>query len=197
MPLSKRQAQKRKREEQDIVREGSDDDESVGGFESDDEGQTIDATGSAFESAFPPSDEEMDAGLEDSDVKVKQEEADDVSSEEDVKPDIETASSKKTKKSKAEAAETVVQAPSLHDRIKDIIFDDDLLPGWKDQNLHPLLKKSLFALGFSRPSDIQAKAVPIGLQEGRDVVGVAETVRTISARSDYPSAEPFFIIGFW
>jgi ATP-dependent RNA helicase DDX24/MAK5 len=143
-------------------------------LEGDDEQATIDATGPAFQSAFPPSDDEdMEAGMTDSDVEVKQEEDEDDSIEPDVKPETKATS---TKKAKASTADAVVQPPSLQDRIKDIKFDPDLLPGWKDQPLHPLLKKSLFALGFSRPSDIQAKAVPIGLQEGRDVVGVAETV---------------------
>ena len=107
-------------------------------------------------------------------VEVKQEDNEDESVEQDIKPDVKAVSS--SKKAKAAVTETVPQPPSLHDRIKDITFDEDLLPGWKEQKLHPLLKKSLFALGFSRPSDIQSKAVPVGLQAGRDVVGVAETV---------------------
>ncbi|KAH8090622.1 P-loop containing nucleoside triphosphate hydrolase protein [Filobasidium floriforme] len=172
-PLSKRQAQKRKRAEEDIIREGPSESESGDDLEDDDEQVTIDATGPAFQSAFPPSDDEdVEAGMTDSDVEVKQEEDEGDSIEPDVKAELEATS---TKKAKASTADAVVQPPSLQDRIKDIKFDPDLLPGWKDQPLHPLLKKSLFALGFSRPSDIQAKAVPIGLQEGRDVVGVAET----------------------
>jgi hypothetical protein len=175
-PISKRQAQKRKRAyEEDVVRDESEDE--VNG-DSDDEavtalndGETDDPT--EFKSAFPDSDEE-DVVAGSSDIDVKQEEDEDQA---DSMDDLEEETKSTTKKGKAvKADKTIVSPPSLHDRIKDITFDEDLLPGWKDQALHPLLKKSLFALGFSRPSDIQAKAVPVGIQPGKDVVGVAETV---------------------
>ncbi|WWC58365.1 uncharacterized protein I303_100905 [Kwoniella dejecticola CBS 10117] len=53
-------------------------------------------------------------------------------------------------------------------------FDDALLPEWKDVALHTSLKKAFLAAGYVRPTDIQKRAIPAGLN-GRDVVGVAET----------------------
>ncbi|KAK6905469.1 hypothetical protein I203_106298 [Kwoniella mangroviensis CBS 8507] len=54
------------------------------------------------------------------------------------------------------------------------LFDDALLPEWKDITLHTLLKKAFLATGYVKPTDIQKRAIPAGLS-GRDVVGVAET----------------------
>src|SRR3954469_18615718 len=52
---------------------------------------------------------------------------------------------------------------------------DDLMPEWKDLGLAPALKRGLWGLGFTKPTEIQKRAVPFALG-GRDVVGVAETV---------------------
>lgn len=43
-----------------------------------------------------------------------------------------------------------------------------------DFNLHPLLDTNLAAMGFSNPSPIQDKTIPVGL-EGKDIVGIAQT----------------------
>ncbi|KAL1411908.1 ATP-dependent RNA helicase [Vanrija albida] len=53
-------------------------------------------------------------------------------------------------------------------------FDDALLPEWAGVPVHNELKRAMVALDFSRPTEIQKRAVPDGLA-GRDVVGVAET----------------------
>ncbi len=50
------------------------------------------------------------------------------------------------------------------------------MPEWKELAISPAIKNGLFTLGFSKPTDIQAQSIPRALQ-GRDVVGVAETVR--------------------
>lgn len=77
---------------------------------------------------------------------------------------------------------------------------DCLLPEWKDLPLHPLLKKGLHKLGFTKPTEIQKQAIPMAIngtstssddvdagsdvemesapKRSRDVVGVAETVST-------------------
>jgi hypothetical protein len=61
-------------------------------------------------------------------------------------------------------------------------FPPDLLPSWKplSDKVHPVLLKSLYELGFWRPTDIQKKSLEVllGTEEGgkRDLVGVAETV---------------------
>ncbi|EIW66497.1 hypothetical protein TREMEDRAFT_65359 [Tremella mesenterica DSM 1558] len=60
------------------------------------------------------------------------------------------------------------------DHLGDEAFDDTLLPQWSSIPLHPILKRSLSKLGFTKPTDIQARALPVCLA-GRDVVGVAET----------------------
>jgi len=174
--LSNRQAQKRKRaHEEDIVRDDSEDENQDEGVSATANEEMDDAT--EFKSAFPDSEDEDDVAGGLSDIEVKQEDDEDQAVSGD---DLEAVAKPSTKKAKAAKAEKTIQTPpSLHERIKDITFDEELLPGWKDQALHPLLKKSLFALGFSRPSDIQAKAVPVGIQPGKDVVGVAETVSMI------------------
>ncbi|WVF66002.1 hypothetical protein IAT40_000740 [Kwoniella sp. CBS 6097] len=53
-------------------------------------------------------------------------------------------------------------------------FNDALLPEWKDINLHSSLKRAFLASGFVKPTEIQKRALPAGI-DGRDVVGVAET----------------------
>ncbi|WWC66623.1 uncharacterized protein I206_100526 [Kwoniella pini CBS 10737] len=53
-------------------------------------------------------------------------------------------------------------------------FDDALLPEWKDIKLHTSLKKAFLAAGYVKPTDIQKRAIPSGL-DSRDVIGVAET----------------------
>jgi ATP-dependent RNA helicase DDX24/MAK5 len=51
---------------------------------------------------------------------------------------------------------------------------ETLLPHWSKLDLHPLLKRAIFKLGFFKPSPIQSASLPAGLT-GRDIVGVAET----------------------
>lgn len=55
-------------------------------------------------------------------------------------------------------------------------FADSLLPLWTEFPLHPLIKRGLHKLGFTDPTEIQKRAIPVALQSGKDVVGVAETV---------------------
>jgi superfamily II DNA/RNA helicase len=47
---------------------------------------------------------------------------------------------------------------------------------WSKYDIHPQLLKALHAKGFHSPTPIQAEAIPFA-SAGRDVVGVAETVR--------------------
>ncbi|KAI9241715.1 MAG: P-loop containing nucleoside triphosphate hydrolase protein [Podila humilis] len=48
------------------------------------------------------------------------------------------------------------------------------ISAWKDYKLSPLLENAIRKQKFSKPSQIQEQALPLGLA-GRDVVGVAET----------------------
>ena len=50
-----------------------------------------------------------------------------------------------------------------------------MLPEWSRFSLHDQLARALYAQHFTRPTPIQAEALPLALA-GRDVVGVAETV---------------------
>jgi superfamily II DNA/RNA helicase len=52
---------------------------------------------------------------------------------------------------------------------------DSELPEWSEIKLHNALKKALVALEFQKPTDIQTRSLPFAL-DGRDIVGVAETV---------------------
>lgn len=53
-----------------------------------------------------------------------------------------------------------------------------LLPEWDTFELHDQLLRALHRQSFTKPTPIQLKALPPALQ-GRDVVGVAETVRLL------------------
>lgn len=52
-----------------------------------------------------------------------------------------------------------------------------LLPEWNTFELHDQLLRAIHRQSFTRPTPIQSKALPPALR-GRDIVGVAETVRT-------------------
>ena len=52
-----------------------------------------------------------------------------------------------------------------------------LLPEWDVFELHDQLLRALHYQSFTKPTPIQSKALPPALR-GRDVVGVAQTVRT-------------------
>jgi len=54
-----------------------------------------------------------------------------------------------------------------------------LLPEWQSFSLHPQLQRALFGQKFMSPTPIQSQALPAALS-GRDVIGVAETVRVFS-----------------
>ena len=51
-----------------------------------------------------------------------------------------------------------------------------LLPEWHLFSLHSQLYRALHVQGFMTPTPIQSKAIPSALK-GKDVVGVAQTVR--------------------
>ncbi|KAL7415002.1 P-loop containing nucleoside triphosphate hydrolase protein [Mrakia frigida] len=78
----------------------------------------------------------------------------------------------KAKKEKVPVVEDEVVVPAAEP--VDESFDDALLPHWSSLPVHSLLKRSIYNLGFFKPSPIQATTLPFGLA-GRDIVGVAET----------------------
>ncbi|EJU05616.1 P-loop containing nucleoside triphosphate hydrolase protein [Dacryopinax primogenitus] len=53
-------------------------------------------------------------------------------------------------------------------------FDEYLIPEWQLFPLKNQIKRSLHGLGFTKPTEIQSRSIPIALQ-GRDIIGVAET----------------------
>ncbi|KAI3626233.1 hypothetical protein CBS9595_001594 [Malassezia furfur] len=88
-----------------------------------------------------------------------------------------------------EAADLDVNAALGQARAQGLLLDDDSgddgqeradaqLPGWRDFPLLAPIKRALHALSFAKPTDVQAKTLPLSLGlDGppRDVVGVAET----------------------
>lgn len=84
---------------------------------------------------------------------------------EDASEDVDEQNEEDSEEEKVDAAEAE----------EDIKFDDSLLPSWTGIPLHPLLKRGLHRLGYSTPTEIQKRAIPVGIQDERDVVGVAET----------------------
>ena len=71
------------------------------------------------------------------------------------------------------------ELPSLRLRILLIIPATTSLEEWEPYALHPQLLKTLQARNFLKPTPIQAAAL-IPALAGRDVVGVAQTVRSCS-----------------
>ena len=63
---------------------------------------------------------------------------------------------------------------------------ENLLPQWHSYGLNSHLLRSLHAKNYDSPTPIQSRALPIALS-GRDVVGVAETVRLRENSSPRPS----------
>ena len=53
---------------------------------------------------------------------------------------------------------------------------ENLLPNWCKYSLHPQLSRALHAKSFLSPTPIQEAALPMAFA-GRDVIGVAQTVR--------------------
>ncbi|KAJ7556183.1 hypothetical protein O6H91_05G073100 [Diphasiastrum complanatum] len=49
------------------------------------------------------------------------------------------------------------------------------LSEWAELRLHPLLEKSLAALGFTEPTPIQRACIPAAAHQGKDIIGAAET----------------------
>jgi ATP-dependent RNA helicase DDX24/MAK5 len=62
------------------------------------------------------------------------------------------------------------------------IAAEKLLPQWAMYNLSKKLLSSLHRQGFSLPTPIQVKALPVAMS-GKDVIGVAETVRSSAPKS--------------
>ena len=60
--------------------------------------------------------------------------------------------------------------------------DKKLSPAWSAFHLHPQLGRALYSKKFTTPTPIQAEALPLALK-GKDVVGVAETVRAVHTAS--------------
>ncbi len=65
---------------------------------------------------------------------------------------------------------------------RELIAIDIVLPEWTSIPLQSALKRALLALGFVKPTEIQARSLQHGL-DNRDLVGVAETVRLNMDRS--------------
>ncbi|KAH9922487.1 P-loop containing nucleoside triphosphate hydrolase protein [Fomitopsis serialis] len=71
--------------------------------------------------------------------------------------------------------EDVVRVEDAQDAPFDALLTaETMLPDWSPFSLHQQLAKALYAQHFTRPTPIQAEALPLALS-GRDVVGVAET----------------------
>lgn len=80
-------------------------------------------------------------------------------------------------KSIAETFDCACTMPKKHpQRLTDAFVADELLPNWHSFQLHPRLCRALHSSQFLSPTPIQARTLPAA-QEGRDIVGVAETVR--------------------
>ncbi|KAI0792409.1 P-loop containing nucleoside triphosphate hydrolase protein [Abortiporus biennis] len=50
----------------------------------------------------------------------------------------------------------------------------NLLPNWHQFSLHPQLYRALYTQGFTSPTPIQTRAIPIAIK-GKDVIGIAQT----------------------
>lgn len=68
------------------------------------------------------------------------------------------------------------QSPLSWYRGNNLRIDTALLPDWSSLPLHQAIKRALHIRKFTTPTRIQTQAIPLALS-GRDVIGVAETVR--------------------
>ncbi|KAG1753535.1 ATP-dependent RNA helicase [Suillus paluster] len=88
---------------------------------------------------------------------------------------LEPSSKKKKILEGSEHEADMSSSAGLEPLIPSVSFDSEsLLPHWHGFCLHSHLLHVLHSRGFSTPTPIQAKSLPIALN-GRDVVGVAET----------------------
>lgn len=81
-----------------------------------------------------------------------------------------------------QSSNSKAHVPSPYERVQSLIagFDTNSLPEWSQHHLHPFLIAALSEMRMLHPTPIQAQALPFGMQKGRDVVGVAETVSLMS-----------------
>jgi ATP-dependent RNA helicase DDX24/MAK5 len=70
------------------------------------------------------------------------------------------------------------ERPALLTYLLLIIIPAILLPEWASYSLHPQLMHVLHKKGFRRPTPIQEAVIPV-TAKGRDVIGVAQTVRFV------------------
>ncbi|KZO95859.1 P-loop containing nucleoside triphosphate hydrolase protein [Calocera viscosa TUFC12733] len=82
--------------------------------------------------------------------------------------------SKKSKAAKATTSPSVMTPTAPTVSTLEQPFDEYLLPEWQTFALKNQIKRSLHTLGFTKPTEIQKRALPFALQ-GRDIIGVAET----------------------
>lgn len=145
--------------------------------------QTSDKDGKKTQVAIESESEGDDDGEEWTGIKEDGEEGSDEEDEEDDEEgDLSTFAGLKASELDDEDSEEEVEPEPKFDRELSErwleLTSVRLLPAWAKIPLHASLKKCLLSLGFVNPTEIQKQAVPLAL-EGRDVVGVAETVSLV------------------
>ncbi|XP_010487554.1 PREDICTED: DEAD-box ATP-dependent RNA helicase 13-like [Camelina sativa] len=63
-------------------------------------------------------------------------------------------------------------------KVEEQVEEEEIPPEfrkWSKMRLHPLLMKSIYHLGFNKPTKIQKACFPVAAYQGKDVIGAAET----------------------
>ena len=174
-PLKAYRERKRRREEEKEGEEGSDADEEEEEEESEEEGSEEEEEGGDAESDDEAtlSGEEMDVDAEEGDDEDDEGEDDDEEEEDDDEDDDEDADSDSDMESEEETAAEKAR--------KDAFFSadptaeqTDLPTSFSSMNLSRPMLRALTSLGFTAPTPIQSRSVPLALL-GRDILGSAVT----------------------
>ncbi|BFG15607.1 hypothetical protein CerSpe_018810 [Prunus speciosa] len=89
---------------------------------------------------------------------------------------------KKNKKGKKKAGETLETGENTVDdssigkeEIEEEPFEEGEYYAWNELRLHHLIMKSMYRLGFKKPTPIQKACIPAAAHQGKDIIGAAET----------------------
>ncbi|XP_021803974.1 DEAD-box ATP-dependent RNA helicase 13-like isoform X2 [Prunus avium] len=111
------------------------------------------------------------AGNGDNDVKNK-----------DKDEDVNIKKKKKKNKKGKKAGETLETGENTVDdsstgkeEIEEEPFEEGEYYAWNELRLHHLIMKSIYRLGFKKPTPIQKACIPAAAHQGKDIIGAAET----------------------
>ncbi|KAL6293654.1 hypothetical protein ACE6H2_001796 [Prunus campanulata] len=70
---------------------------------------------------------------------------------------------------------TVDDSSTDKEEIEEEPFEEGEYYAWNELRLHRLIMKSIYRLGFKKPTPIQKACIPAAAHQGKDIIGAAET----------------------